>query len=168
MQNLRNYLADLAPRWWLMRSTALRHISPSTGHPRVKRMLPFPLLQDGINRMKGWIEIFNAPMAQARFQTFGVFEYLRSDEVDTRLDANVVAVLAQTQIIEQNDVSARGLSDHWNEFCHYYFLQVLEFARTRAQDQIRYDGAQCEANPSVYDRTSVLKQLKEIEDDNLN
>lgn len=64
-----------------------------------------------------------------------------------------------------NEGLACRLSAHWNEFYPHYFSQVSEFARTWASSQIDWIRSQYDANPDAYDRESVLKRLKDIEND---
>ncbi|KAK4043860.1 hypothetical protein C8A01DRAFT_31960 [Parachaetomium inaequale] len=152
----------------------------------------FTLLEGNINGMKGQIETFNSPMARDRLrryvrraldpgesdpaasiesfmapfrETRGVFQYLRSNDVVTRLDTVTAAIYTQLQFLELNIPEARGLAAHWNEFYPYYFSQVSQFARDWASTQIAYIREQYNANPRAYNREKVLKQLKEIEDD---
>jgi chitinase len=152
----------------------------------------FTLLQGNINGMKGRIEIFNAPMVQETFDAMlqdatdpsndsrivdimsflaplrelvGVFQYLRADEVVTRLDAGAADVLTQLQLIELNVADSRGLSAHWNAFYPQYFRLVSDFARTWGQDRINQVRTHYEAHPHALQRAEVLKALKEIEDD---
>lgn len=95
----------------------------------------FTLLEGNINAIKGQIETFNSPMARTRFrryvrnalssnndnpaaaiesfmaplrETRGVFEYLRSDDVVTRLDATTASIFAQLQVLELNIPEAEG------------------------------------------------------------
>ena len=152
----------------------------------------FTLLQDNINGMKGRVEIFNAPMAQDRFDTFledatdpsndsrnvdimsfmaplrelvGMFQYLRASDVVTRIDAGAAAVHFQLQLIELHSPDSQGLSALWNEFYPEYFRLVSEFARTWAGDRIRQIREHYEAHPNNEYRDEVLKALKVIEGD---
>lgn len=152
----------------------------------------FTLLQDNINGMKGRVEIFNAPMAPRRFETFltdatdssndapivdvmsfmaplrelvGMFQYLRAYDVITRTDATATAVHFQLQLVELHVADAQGLSAYWNEFYPEYFRLVSQFARTWAQARIAEIRAQYNANPNAMYREDVKKALKEIEDD---
>jgi chitinase len=101
----------------------------------------FTLLQDNLNGMKGRIEVFNAPMASNKFNAYlrnstnpalsddlrnrarmsfmtplrelvGMFQYLRADDVVTRIDATATAFLFQLQLTELHVADARGLSAH--------------------------------------------------------
>ncbi|KAK0724576.1 hypothetical protein B0H67DRAFT_481904, partial [Lasiosphaeris hirsuta] len=152
----------------------------------------FTLLQDNINGMKGRVEIFNAPMTQTRFDTFlqdatdpsndsrrvdimsfmaplrelvGMFEYLRADDVVTRIDAGAAALHFQLQLIELHAPDSQGLSAHWNEFYPEYFGLVSEFARTWARDRIRQIREHYDAHPDAEYRDEVEKSLGELEDD---
>lgn len=95
----------------------------------------FTLLEENINGIKGRIETYNAPMAQTRLrryvrsalnsdnddpaaaieafmaplrETRGVFEYLRSEDVVTRLDATAASIYTQLQLLELNIQEAEG------------------------------------------------------------
>ncbi|KAK2013705.1 hypothetical protein LZ32DRAFT_675824, partial [Colletotrichum eremochloae] len=152
----------------------------------------FTLLQDNINGMKGRVEIFNAPMAQDRFDTFledatdsendsrlvdvmsfmaplrelvGLFQYLRADDVVTRIDATAAAVLFQLQLIELHVPESQGLSAHWNEFYPEYFGMVSEFSRTWARDRIRQIREHYDEHTDADHREEILDALKEIEND---
>ncbi|KAI0157094.1 hypothetical protein GGR52DRAFT_586914 [Hypoxylon sp. FL1284] len=104
------------------------------------------------------VEAFMAPLRE----TVGMFEYLRSPEVVTRIDNVAAGLYNDLQLIERSTPGSEGLSAHWNEFYPHYFGQVSAFARTWTGDQIRYVRAQYQASTSPY-RDYVLSELKKIE-----
>lgn len=95
----------------------------------------FTMLQSTINGAKGMVEVFKSPMDPATLRTHvadsldptetepitsvmsfmaplrelrGMFEYLNSPDVVTRLDTTSAAILSQLQVIEQNVPAAQG------------------------------------------------------------
>jgi chitinase len=94
-----------------------------------------------------------------------MFEYLRADDVVTRIDASAAAVHFQLQLIELSVADSQGLSAHWNEFYPEYFRLVSEFSRTWAQDRITQIREHYDAHPDAENREQLLKDLTEIEDD---
>ncbi|KAI9927170.1 hypothetical protein MW887_003554 [Aspergillus wentii] len=75
--------------------------------------------------LAGEDEGYEAILAPVR-EIVAVFEYVRHDDVVTRMDDVVFGVYSALQRIEHNTIGDP-----------YYFQQVSEFARTYVSDQIR-------------------------------
>ncbi|RMD41454.1 hypothetical protein DV735_g3661, partial [Chaetothyriales sp. CBS 134920] len=95
-------------------------------------------------------------------ETIAVFDYVRHDLVAERVRAITAGIYDDLLLIELHIPSARGLSNHWNQFYPHYYAQISELAQTWMRDRIAHVRRQF-SNSNLWYREYVENELKDIE-----
>lgn len=147
----------------------------------------FILLHNKIHVVKSRIERYSLPMSPERFTTYldlavtgagdraatqmlmeplcntiGVFQYLNSEEVATRMNRIVANMLSQLELIERHTTGSKGLSAHWREFYPHYFGNVSQFARNYVRSSVS-EARDAFGTSTASNRETVLQELDEFD-----
>lgn len=145
----------------------------------------FVLVQSDVNGIKGRLEVFNAPMAQARFDgllrqairdanetavemlfavlrgTVAVFEYSNDPMIASRSEDTRTEVRRRWGILQANFPNAQGVVDHWDEAFPHSFGLVSRRAREWLFERIEQISREYEAEGTPF-RDFVLSECTAI------